>query len=78
MTDAELTLIASRIMDRAERDKALHLSSIVEEIRAGIANLEAKRRTPDRSWTIGQALYLSGENGRPAKYSWDGFGWSKT
>lgn len=37
MTDAELTLIATRIMDRAERDKALHLSSIVEELKAGIA-----------------------------------------
>ena len=42
MTDEELMLIAARIMDRAERDgHGFHLSSIVDEIRAGIAIIDA-------------------------------------
>lgn len=49
MTDADLTLIATRIMDRAERDKALHLSSIVEELAAGLAIVKGRdERTPIR------------------------------
>ena len=50
MTDADLTFIATRIMDRAERDgNGLHLSSIVQELRAGLAIVEAKDRDTRRA-----------------------------
>ena len=43
MTNDDLTLLATRIMDRAERDgNCIHRSSIVEELRAGLALLVGK------------------------------------
>lgn len=37
MTDAEHVALARRIMDRIESDKAVHLSSIIEESKAAEA-----------------------------------------
>jgi len=43
MTEDQLTLIATRIMDRVERDgNGLQLTALVEELRAGLAIVEAQ------------------------------------
>lgn len=43
MTEDQLTLIATRIMDRVEKDgNGLQLTALVEELRAGLAIVEAQ------------------------------------
>lgn len=44
MTRDDALFIASRIMDRTEKDKALHLDSIADEVLAGEAIIEDRAR----------------------------------
>ncbi len=49
MTEDQLSLIANRIMDRVERDgNGLQLAALVEELRAGLAIVEAQPFDPVR------------------------------
>ncbi len=55
MTEDQLTLIATRIMDRVEKDGiGLQLPALVEELRAGLAIVEAHpaSHTHDRQGVV--------------------------
>lgn len=48
MTEDQLTLIATRIMDRVERDgNGLQLTALIEELRAGLAIVQAQPVKPE-------------------------------
>lgn len=63
MTRDQALLIARRIMDRCEIDRALHLDAIADEVMAGVALLTE----PQPSTTLGSAapafarVYHNGE-----------------
>lgn len=49
--------IADRILDRIERDKGIHRSSIAEEVGIGLTRLAAIGTNADDKWRITPELY---------------------
>jgi len=61
MTEDQLTFIATRIMDRVERDgNGMQLTALVEELRAGLAIVQAHQPAPiQHAPLVGESQYLA-------------------